>query len=140
LYAAVSVLAAIIYSIIGIVSFHDIFGTTVVSSRLDWRAHTSVYFSVCRLASFFPHDGVQCSDWAQFIGGFHLLTIHFPIALIFLAPVIEIVARSRHFPQLRPSADFILPLAVLSAFVSAFFGRFLAHSGGSSGSLVTQHM
>jgi mono/diheme cytochrome c family protein len=92
------------------------------------------------LLLFFPADGVQRSDWAQFIGGFHLLTIHFPIVLIFLVPVVEIAGRSRRFQYLLPAVEPLLALAYLSAIASAFLGWFLARSGAFSGSLVVQHM
>ena len=92
------------------------------------------------LLLFFPPDGAQRSDWAQFIGGFHLLTIHFPIVLILLVPVLEIAARSRRFEYLRPAVEPLLALAFFSAIASAIFGWFLARSGGSTGGLVVQHM
>src|ERR1019366_10405160 len=76
------------------------------------------------LLLFFPPDGAERSDWAQFIGGFHLLTIHFPIALIFLVPVVEIAGRSRRFRRLRPSVEPMLALACFSAIPSAIFGWF----------------
>ncbi|MGD0731525.1 MAG: c-type cytochrome domain-containing protein [Terracidiphilus sp.] len=92
------------------------------------------------LLVFFPPDGAQRSDWAQFIGGFHLLTIHFPIALIFLVPLLEILGRSRRYQHLRASAGPVLTLALLSAIASAILGWFLARSGQYSGPLVVQHM
>ncbi|HWG20125.1 MAG TPA: c-type cytochrome domain-containing protein [Terracidiphilus sp.] len=92
------------------------------------------------LLLFFPPDGAQRSDWAQFIGGFHLLTIHFPIALIFLVPVLEIGGRSRRFRHLRSSVEPMLALAFFSAIASAILGWFLARSGEYSGPLVLQHM
>lgn len=92
------------------------------------------------LLLFFPPDGVQRSDWVQFIGGFHLLTIHFPIALILLVPVLEIGGRSPHFRHLRPSVEPIMVLAFFSALASALLGWFLARGGGSAGTLVVQHM
>jgi mono/diheme cytochrome c family protein/uncharacterized membrane protein len=88
----------------------------------------------------FPPDGAQRSEWAQFIGGFHLLTIHFPIALIFLIPVLEIAGRSRRFRHLGASVELVLALAAFSAIASAILGWFLARSSGSSGPLVVQHM
>ncbi len=92
------------------------------------------------LLLFYPPDGAQRSDWAQFIGGFHLLTIHFPIALVFLIPVLEIAGRSRRFRHLRASVEPVLALAAFSAIASAILGWFLARSGGSTGPLVVQHM
>ena len=119
----------------------------MISSARQWSLRDRIgaftlapIFLLLGLLLFFPPDGVQRSDFAQFIGGFHLLTIHFPIALILLIPLFEIAGRSRQFVYLRSSVDFILPLAVFSAIISAILGWFLARGGGSSGSLVTQHM
>jgi Planctomycete cytochrome C len=92
------------------------------------------------LVILFPPDGVERADWAQFIGRFHLLILHFPIALILLVPVLELAGRNRHFPGLRASVDFVLGLATFSAIVAAFLGWSLARSGAYAGSLVTQHM
>jgi len=92
------------------------------------------------LLLFLPPDGVERAEWAQFIGRFHLLSIHFPIALILLVPVLEIAGRIRRFPDLRASVDFSLALATFSAIVALTLGWCLARSGGYSGSLVTQHM
>ena len=83
------------------------------------------------LLLFFPPDGVQRSDWAQFIGGFHLLTIHFPIVLIFFVPVLEIAGRSRRFQYLLPAIEPLWTLAFFSAIAAAILGWFLARSGGS---------
>jgi uncharacterized membrane protein len=95
---------------------------------------------VLSLVMFFPPDGLERSESAQFIGRFHLLAVHFPIVLILLVPILEIVGRSRRFPDLRPVIDFIMGFATLSASFAAILGWFLARSGGYSGSLLTQHM
>ena len=88
----------------------------------------------------FPPDGIERATWAQFIGRFHLLTVHFPIALILLVPVLEWAGRKPRFVYLRSSVDFLLALAMLSSLVAATLGWCLARSGGYSGRLVTQHM
>ena len=92
------------------------------------------------LLIFFPPDGLERASWAQFIGRFHLLTVHFPIALILLVPVLEWAGRNPRFPYLRSSVDFLWPLAMLSSLAAATLGWCLARSGGYSGRLVTQHM
>jgi uncharacterized membrane protein len=92
------------------------------------------------LLVFLPPDGVERAEWAQFIGRFHPLTVHFPIALILLVPVLELTGRSRRFPDSRAAVDFVLALATLSAIMAATLGWCLARSGGYSGPLVTQHM
>ncbi len=92
------------------------------------------------LLALFPPDGLEGAAWAQFIGRFHLLTVHFPIALILLVPVLEWVGRKPRFLYLRSSVDFLLALAMLSSLAAATLGWCLARNGGYSGRLVTQHM
>jgi hypothetical protein len=92
------------------------------------------------LLVFFPPDGGERATWAQFIGRFHLLAVHLPIALIVLVPVLELIGRNRRYPYLRASAPFVLLLAFVGAIVSSILGWCLARSGGYSGPLVTQHM
>jgi hypothetical protein len=87
-----------------------------------------------------PPDGLERAAWAQFIGRFHLLTVHFPIVLILLVPVLEFAGRDRRLLHLRSSIDFIWALAAISSLLAAFLGWCLARSGGYSGRLVTQHM
>ena len=89
---------------------------------------------------FLPPDGLERATWAQFVGRFHLLTVHFPIALILLVPVLELAGRDGRLPHLRASVDFVLALATMSSLVAATLGWCLARSGGYSGRLVTQHM
>jgi len=92
------------------------------------------------LLLFFPPDGLERAQWAQFIGRFHPLVIHFPIALILLAAVLEVARKIRYFPDPGRLIDVVLALAGLSAIVASTLGWCLARSGGYSGSLVTQHM
>jgi len=87
-----------------------------------------------------PPDGNERAQLFQFLGRFHLLAVHLPIALLVLVPVMELAGRSRHFPYLLPSADFMLSVAICGAIVAGAFGWCLARSGGYSGPLVTQHM
>jgi mono/diheme cytochrome c family protein/uncharacterized membrane protein len=85
-------------------------------------------------------DGGARATWLQFLGRFHPLAVHMPIALLLLLPLIEMAGRTRFFPSLLQSADFILALSTCGAIAAATLGWLLAKSGGYSGSLVTQHM
>jgi len=87
-----------------------------------------------------PPDGEERAQSLEFLGHFHLLAVHLPIALLVLVPVLELAGRSRHFPYLLPSADFLLGVATCGAIVAGALGWCLARSGGYSGPLVTQHM
>lgn len=95
---------------------------------------------VAALVAFFPPDGTERADWLQFIGHFHPLLVHFPIALFLLVPILEVAGRSTRFAHLRLSVDFVLALGTLAAAAAALLGWFLARSGGYSGLLITQHM
>ncbi len=87
-----------------------------------------------------PPDGSERAEWAQFIGRFHPIAVHLPIALILLVAVFELAGQSPRFSYLQPSVDFVLGLTTASAIVAAGLGWCLARSGGYSGPLVTQHM
>lgn len=87
-----------------------------------------------------PPDGRERAQLLQFFGRLHPLSVHLPIALLLLVPLFELVGRSRHFPYLLPSADFLLAVATCGAIMSAVLGWSLARGGGYSGPLVTQHM
>jgi uncharacterized membrane protein len=95
---------------------------------------------VTTLVTFLPPDGNERAEWVQFIGRFHPLFVHFPIALFLLVPVLEIVGRSGRLAYLRLSVNFVLALATLGATWAAFLGWCLGRSGGYSGILITQHM
>jgi uncharacterized membrane protein len=92
------------------------------------------------LLVFLPPDGTERAAWAQFIGRFHPLVVHLPIALILLVPVMELVGRDQRFPYLRASAPFVLILALISGIFASLLGWCLGRTGGFSGPLVTQHM
>jgi uncharacterized membrane protein len=95
---------------------------------------------VTTLVAFLPPDGKERADWVQFIGRFHPLLVHFPIALFLLVPVLEIVGRSARFAYLQLSVSFVLGLATLGATTAALLGWCMGRSGGYSGTLITQHM
>jgi uncharacterized membrane protein len=110
-----------------------------VRARLGFFALGPILLLVALLV-FLPPDGVERAQWTQFIGRFHPLTVHFPIALILLVPLLELAGRSRRLPDVRAAVDFVLGLATFSAIVAAALGWCLGRSGGYSGPLVTQHM
>jgi uncharacterized membrane protein len=95
---------------------------------------------VTSLVAFLPPDGNERAEWVQFIGRFHPLFVHFPIALFLLVSVLEIVGHSARLAYLRLSVNFVLVLATLGATWAAILGWCLGRSGGYSGTLITQHM
>jgi uncharacterized membrane protein len=87
-----------------------------------------------------PPDGVQRSELAQFLGRFHPLAVHLPIALLVLVPLLECASLFRNKLHLRQAAGFVLGLGTAAAITSAWLGWLLAWSGGYEGSLVIRHM
>jgi len=85
-------------------------------------------------------DGIERASWLQFVGRFHPLSVHFPIALLVLVPVFEILGRKRNLPFLLASVDVLLVLGTGGAIAAAALGWCLARAGGYSGPLVRQHM
>lgn len=92
------------------------------------------------LLFFFPPTGSEGGAWFQFIGRFHPIAVHLPIALILLVPVLEIAGRIQPFAHLRAAVPFVLGLALLTAIAASLLGWCLARNGGYSGPLVTQHL
>jgi uncharacterized membrane protein len=87
-----------------------------------------------------PPDGVERSDFSQFVGRFHPLVVHFPIALILLVAAIECAGLFQRGKSIHASAGFVLALATVSALAAASLGWMLGRNGGYEGSLVTRHM
>jgi uncharacterized membrane protein len=87
-----------------------------------------------------PPDGLERGDLSQFVGRFHPLAVHFPIALVLLAALVECAGLFRSGKVVHSSAGFVLGLATASALAAAFLGWMLGRSGGYEGGLVTRHM
>jgi uncharacterized membrane protein/mono/diheme cytochrome c family protein len=87
-----------------------------------------------------PPDGTDHGALAQFIGRFHPLLVHGPIALILLVPILEIASAFPRGGHLRQAAGLVLGLAAAVAVAAAIDGWLLAWSGGYSGRTVTRHM
>src|SRR5260221_4634092 len=85
-------------------------------------------------------DGIEHGELNQSVRRFHALIVHSPIVLLRLVPLLELAGSVRRWNGVRDSADFVLNLALGSAFVAVFLGWLLAWSGGYEGTLVTSHM
>lgn len=83
---------------------------------------------------FFPPSGHSGSNFLAGLGRFHLLILHFPVAILPLVPLFEIIKR------LRPAALPLLGIGVLSSVAASFLGILLAANDGFSGELVEKHM
>lgn len=87
-----------------------------------------------------PPDSQERSETAQFIGRFHPLVVHLPIALLLLVPLLELGGFTKQWNHLRASAGFVLYLATIAVAAAVTLGWILAWSGGYEGPLVIRHM
>lgn len=87
-----------------------------------------------------PPDGVERGELSQFVGRFHPLAVHLPIALVLLVAILEFAGLFRKGKHLQAGAGFVLALAATSALVAVFLGWMLGRSGGYEGGLVSRHM
>lgn len=74
-----------------------------------------------------------------FLGRFHPLLVHFPIVLLLMAFVFELMSRSHHFRGLKFSVLPLLVLGSISAVVSALTGYFISGEGGYDQSILIRH-
>lgn len=74
------------------------------------------------------------------LGRFHILTLHFPIALVLLVPPLELLTRTRWLKDLKPAVYPLLILATLSSIIASVLGFMLVQGEGFAGELVTEHM
>ena len=92
------------------------------------------------LLIFAPPDGLQRAEFAQFLGRFHPLAVHLPIALLLLVPLLEFAALFHERVTSAASGRVCVGTRAAAAIASAWLGWLLAWSGGYEGSLVTRHM
>lgn len=92
------------------------------------------------LPALFPMTGNPGPDGVAAIGRFHLLALHFPIALVMLIPLLELLTRTRYLNDLKAAIYPLLILATLSSFLVSVLGFMLALGDGALGKLVVDHM
>jgi uncharacterized membrane protein len=97
------------------------------------------WLALLGLALGMPPDGVEHADWAQFIGRFHPLAVHAPIAILLVAALTEALA-ARGRDGLREAAGWLLALGAVACVGAALDGWFLAWSEGLRGRDVTRHL
>lgn len=76
----------------------------------------------------------------NFIGRFHVLIVHVPIGVIFLAFGMDLLSRLTAFSQLRGSLPFVLWISFLSACGATIVGYLLMSVEGFAGRAMDLHM
>src|SRR6478735_4820468 len=103
----------------------------VVTFRRRIALATLALAATFALAWAMPLDGGTHDSNVRALGRLHPLIVHFPIVLLLLTPVFELLGRAR--PTLREAAGVILGFAMVSAVAAVFAGLVLARSGGQEG-------
>src|SRR5262245_1132062 len=78
-------------------------------------------------------------DFIYFLGRFHVLALHLPIALILVAVLLDWVARRPRYRQLAAAAPFLWGAAALTAVVTAVLGYMHLSKGAFSGPVAGAH-
>ena len=83
-------------------------------------------------------DGIAHGGGLRLLGRLHPLIVHFPIALLLLVPVLEILGRRR--AALRETAGTVLTLSFLSAGLAVLAGLALMRADGHAGATLENHL
>ena len=75
-----------------------------------------------------------------FLGRLHPVIVHLPIGIILVALLLQVLSVRASFSALKPAADLVLGLGVLSAVASCCTGYLLSLSGDYDHALVTTHL
>jgi uncharacterized membrane protein/mono/diheme cytochrome c family protein len=102
---------------------------------------TSLCVMIPFYSSFAQVSGQEISAfWLwQLLGRFHPLIVHFPIGLLIVAGLMELITLGKFKHPLRSGIRFLVVLGSLSAILAAIMGWLLAENEGVSGSSLDLH-
>ncbi|MFD2202151.1 c-type cytochrome domain-containing protein [Shivajiella indica] len=86
------------------------------------------------------NPGEAPSDITIFLGRFHPLVVHFPIVLIFLALIFEILKKVNIIKVQATLIGFILGIGILGCLGSLIFGFLLFYTGEYTGEIMNRHL
>jgi hypothetical protein len=85
-------------------------------------------------------DGDHTGGFFHFVARFHVLIVHFPIGVIFLATMVEFLAYFTAFSHLRKSMPFILWISFLGSIGATVVGYLLMTVESFSGRAMELHL
>ncbi|HLO43665.1 MAG TPA: PSD1 and planctomycete cytochrome C domain-containing protein [Leadbetterella sp.] len=78
-------------------------------------------------------------DFGQLIGRLHIVLVHFPIAILLLASLLEIISFKKINSKYRPAIHLAVIIGGISAVFSAIFGYILAQNEEITGNTLDLH-
>lgn len=78
-------------------------------------------------------------DFVYFLGRFHVLVLHLPIALVLTVVLAEWLARKERYSYLRPALGFLWGASALTAIATVVLGYMHFSEGGFTGSSAGAH-
>lgn len=75
----------------------------------------------------------------HFMGRLHPMIVHFPIALLVFAAILELFTIRKYDSKFRPGIQLLVLIGATSAIIAAAFGWLLADSDGIEGELLDLH-
>ena len=75
----------------------------------------------------------------HFLGRLHPMIVHFPIALLIFAAILELFTLKKFHSKFRPAIKLLVRIGAVSAVIAAVFGWLLADLDGIEGELLDLH-
>lgn len=83
---------------------------------------TAIFFCLICFTPLFGHEEGHLQSWEQWLGSFHLIFLHFPIALITMTLISELLFTRYKSPIFEFSSRFMLIAAAILAAPTALLG------------------
>lgn len=101
----------------------------------------SLILSVSAASPAFAQDsGENSVFWLwHFFGRLHPMIVHFPIALLIFAAILELFTLKKFESKFRPAIRLLVLIGAVSAIIAAVFGWLLADSDAIEGELLDLH-
>lgn len=104
-----------------------------------WSLALVGIMTVFLISFLVPLNGIEGTGIGRFLGRFHPLVLHFPIACLSLGVLFELTRPFSKFSYLRKAVGPILVLTAVSACVTAIIGILLGGNEGHAGELIERH-
>ncbi len=106
---------------------------------ISWLLAGLGVFFVLMAAWLLPLSGIEGQGFDRFLGRFHPLILHFPVACLCFVALFQIVSFAKPLKHLKFLVGPMLILAAISACITVLLGLLLGMNEGHSGALIDRH-